>query len=758
VNNSLAIPNEGPWPVGTYAPENALGPGQRSYSATNILDFATVVRLIHHWRWLVLGAVALGLSGGVLATLLTKPVYRAWVTLEANPPSFEVTDEKSNRDERGSDISTYDFVATQVGLLSSNAVSERTAQELNLANNGEIIPQDVDASKRLRIATAMVKGGLNVIPTEEGQLIKFSYDSTSPQLAAMVANGVADSFINTALQRRYESSAYARNFLERQINKTRGDLERSERALVAYAQQQGIVNTGVDADGKSVGGDAGSLQGESLIQLNSALAAATARRVAAEGAYRQSIATGPTADVNESTAPLRQQRAQLEADYQQKRTYLKPDHPDMVSLRSQIQELDRQIGMAAAQASSGRRNTLLGEYRGALSAERALQSKVSQLKGSVLDLRGRSIQYNILQREVDTSRSLYDALLQRYKEIGVAGGVGIAPVSIVDRATVPSLPFKPNLLLNLILGLSFGVIAGIAGAIGLEFLNDTIKSREDVRKKLALACLGVVPRTPGKDTFVEDLKNPTSVVSEAYSAVVAALRFSTEAGMPKVLVVTSTRSGEGKSSSALAIAQNFARRERKVLLIDADLRKPAFKAADDKLGLSKLLTADEKVQDHVVETQHPNLWLLPSGPIPPNPADLLSTGRIRKIIAEASDQFDLVVVDGPPTVGLADSPLLAAAAGNVLFVIESGKTRTRAAIEALNRLEATGAHLLGASLTKSTDSGGGYGYGRYGYGYGYGYGSNYGYGKGKLKRTEILMIPQGEDSSPPKNAPEEADA
>ena len=183
-----------------------------------------------------------------------------------------------------------------------------------------------------------------------------------------------------------------------------------------------------------------------------------------------------------------------------------------------------------------------------------------------------------------------------------------------------------------------------------------------------LPCLGAVPKTPGKDTFVEDLKNPTSMVSEAYSAIVAALRFSTEAGMPKVLLVTSTRSGEGKSSSALAIAQNFARREKPVLLIDSDLRKPAFKAATDKVGLSKMLTTDDPAGRPCGRDPAPNLWLLPSGPLPPNPADLLSTGRIRKIIAEANEKFDLVVIDGPPTLGLADSPLLAAAAGNVLFV------------------------------------------------------------------------------------------
>jgi polysaccharide biosynthesis transport protein len=737
VNTNIAISNEGQWPVGPYAPVTApIGPGQRSYSAAAILDFPTLLRILHHWRWLVLGALGVGLAGAILASLLTRPVYRAWVTLEANPPAVAVSDEQT-RQQDSQASNTFDFVATQVGLLGSRTVSERTAQELNLANNPDVVGQGGDASQRLRAATSTVLGGLKVVAPEQGQLIKFSYDSTSPPLAALVANGVADSFINTSLQRRYEASAYARNFLERQINKTRSDLEKSERAVVEYAQQQGIINTGgsVSPDGKQATGDTNSLQGESLVELNTALAAATARRVAAEGAYREALSTGPTSEVNNSVQPLRQELAKLQSDYQLKREFMKPEHPEMVSLQSQINELQRQIATQAAQASSGRINGLLADYRGALSAERALQARVGQLKGDVLNLRGRSIQYTILQREVDTNRALYDALLQRYKQIGVAGGVGMAPVSIVDRAQVPTFPVKPNLLMNLLVGLGLGLMAGVAGAVGLEFVNDTIKTREDIRKKLSLPCLGTVPKTGQRDTFVEDLKNPTSMISEAYSAIVAALRFSTEEGMPKVLLVTSTRSGEGKSSSALAIAQNFARRERRVLLIDSDLRKPAFKAANDRVGLSKLLTTSDPVRDHIVETQHQNLWLLPSGPLPPNPADLLSTGRIRKIITEAKEGFDLVVIDGPPTIGLADAPLLAAAAGSVLFVIESGKTRTRGAIEALNRLEATGTRIAGAVLTKSQDSGDGYGYAGYGYGYG---------ARGRIKRTEILMIPQGD--------------
>lgn len=745
MNTSITVRNEGQWPIAPYSVDaGKAGPGHRSYSAAAVLDFATLMRILHHWRWLVLGALGVGLAGAILFTLMTKPVYRANVTLEANPPAVAVSDEQSRQQDMQAS-NTFDFVATQVGLLGSRAVSERTAQELNLANNPDIVSQDADPALRLRAATSTVQGGLKVTAPEQGQLIKFSYDSTSPQLAALVANGVADSFINTSLQRRYEASAYARNFLERQINKTRSDLEKSERDVVAYAQQQGIITTGgggVGPDGKPVGNtDTNSLQGESLVQLNQALGAATARRVAAEGAYRQALATGPTSEENNSVLPLRQELAKLQADYQQKRQFMKPEHPEMLSLQSQIDELKRQIATQTSQASSGRVNGLLGDYRAALSAEQALQSKVAGLKGDVLNLRGRSIQYTILQREVDTNRSIYDALLQRYKQIGVAGGVGMAPVSIVDRAQVPTFPFKPNLLINLLMGLGLGLVAGMSSAVALEFVNDTIKNREDVRKKLAMSCLGTVPKTSARDGFVDDLRNPTSIISEAYSAIVAALRFSTEEGTPRVLLVTSTRSGEGKSSSALAIAQNFARRGRRVLLIDSDLRKPAFKTANDRIGLSKLLTADDRVQDHIVETQHQNLWLLPSGPLPPNPADLLSTGRIRKIIGEAKEGFDLVVIDGPPTLGLADAPLLAAAAGSALFVIEAGRTRTRAAVEALNRLEATGTRIVGATLTKSEESS--TGYGRYGYGYGYGYGT-----KGRLNKTEILMIPQGNDASP----------
>ena len=733
MTTEIAIPRgEGSRLAHQHDRGRALSPywGEPGYGQAGNFDLNYLLKIVREWRWLILGAVGFGLAAAVIMTLLTKPVYRAWVTLEVNPPSVEILDEKSR--DASSMPALFEFVATQVGLLSSHTLAQRVAQDLNLAANKEFVDSDADAATRLQIATSKVEGGLDVVPPDEGQLIKFSYMTDSPQLAAEIANGIAENFISTGLQRRFEASTYARTFLQQQIAKARRDLERSERQLVGYAQAQGIINTNKAGEGAPT--DASSLQGESLIALNSALAEATAKRVQAQGAYQQAQLAGASAEVNDNTQALRQTRASLEAEYQEKRTLMKPDHPDMLSLRSRIDELNRQISQERSQVASGRTNTLLAEYRAAASAENALASRVAQLKGSVLNLRGRSIQYNILQREVDTNRSLYDALLQRYKEIGVAGGVGTSPVSIVDRAEVPGGPYKPNLMFNLLVGFALGLLGGLGAAVVLEIINDTIKTREDVRSKLGLACLGAIPKRRGKGSLVEDLDDPTSPVSEAYSAVLAALRFSTPTGAPKTLLVSSTRASEGKSSSALALAQNQARRGATVLLIDGDLRRPAFKSDSKKEGLTALLTNEESIAGHIKPTQHENLWLLPCGSVPPNPADLLSTPRIKQIVAEASRQFDMVIVDGPPVLGLADASFLASACTNAMIVIESGKTRTRAAREAVERIESAGAHIVGVTLTMSAAEASHYGY------------RLYQYATIGDKRTQIALIPQQADS------------
>jgi succinoglycan biosynthesis transport protein ExoP len=719
------------WPLSTQTGGDlalASDWGQRSYSVSGPgdLNLATLWRIVNEWRWLILGAVAVSVAGAIVITLLTTPLYRSTAVLEINPPSVEILE-----DSKAKSTNDREYLATQYGLLQSRSLAERVAQELNLGANSEFVPGEADRATKLKIATGILMGSFEVKPVPQSRLIQISYSSESPPLAAQITNSFADNFINSNLERRYEASSYARNFLERQIANVKGELEKSERQLVTYAQQQGIITTGASEPGQA--NDANSLSGASLVALNEALAEAQTKRISAEQRYRQSRTSRTTAEVNESTQILRQQRATLEAEYQEKLTKLKPDYPDMLSLRSRINELTKQIQAEAGNVAGGRSNTLLAEYQAAAAEERSLQARVNQLKGAVLNLRGRSIQYTILQREVDTNRSLYDALLQRYKEIGVAGGVGTNLVSVVDRAQVPGGPYKPNLMLNLLMGFALGLVGGVAAALALEFINDTVKTPDDVRDKLRLASLGVIPKKMGQDSLADELKDQSSAVSEAYFSLRTSLQFTTESGAPKTLLITSTRAAEGKSSTTLALAQNFARLGNSVLLIDADLRKPAFVTGSEPTeGLSKLLTNDDELRRHVLRTEFENLSLLPCGPLPPNPAELLASPRLRALISEAATQFDMVIVDGPPVLGLADAPLLGGACRGTLMVVESAKTRTKAAVDAINRLKASGSHIVGAVLTKYRSH-------AHGYGYGYSY-EPYKYGGIGSREREIRLI------------------
>jgi capsular exopolysaccharide synthesis family protein len=420
---------------------------------------------------------------------------------------------------------------------------------------------------------------------------------------------------------------------------------------------------------------------------------------------------------------------------------MKPEHPEMVALRAQITALDEEIAKETSGLENSRANSARADYQAALSAENALRAKVSQLKQQVLNLRGRSIQYAILQRDVDTNRALYDALLQRYKEIGVAGGIGASPVSIVDRADVPRAPFKPNAVLNVLIGIVIGFLAGIVAAVGFDFLNDTIRNAADVRNKLRLPFLGAIPKrtTNAKRTaLLEQLDDPTSPAAESYATLATSLRFTTDEGFPRAFVVTSARAGEGKTSTALALAHHLAELGKTVLLIDADMRKPSFKGTADERGLTTLLTSEQPLAANVTRTKYPNLSLLQCGAEPPSPASLLASARFRAVISEACDQYEIVIVDSAPLLGLADAPLIASVVTSVLLVVESGRTRTSAATEAIHRLKAAGATILGVALTKSSTNQSGYGYG-----YGYGYG-RYGYGKGSHRiggdRSDVVNL------------------
>jgi succinoglycan biosynthesis transport protein ExoP len=709
-------------------------PGEAVLTART-LDLAEIWRTIMKWRLLIAAVIFSSVLAAIILSLLVTPVYRAESTIEINKETMEVI---KGAELQPMPMNDREYLNTQVALLKSRSLAERVARSLNLPNNASFASPDAPQAARERMAAGAVQSAVKVDTTGDSRIVKLVVESSDPSLAANIANSYADNFINSNLERRYEANSYARNFLQNRIAAVRAKLEQSEKALVAYAQQQGIVSLSTGGSANEGGGET-SLEAASALSLNEALSVARAERIAAEQRYRQASGAKATSDVitNQTVQALNQQRAQLEAEYQEKLGVYKPEFPAMVQLRNRIDSLGGEIARQSRQVSSSASNTMRADYAAAVARENALQARVAGLKTALLQQREKNIEYTILQREVDTNRSLYDALLQRFKEVGVAGGVGENLVSVVDRAEVPTAPFKPNLPLNILLGLAAGVVLGFGAAFAIEFIDDTVKTPDDLSDRLGITPLGVIPMAPKGTKVTELLDVSRSEIAEAYHSVRTALQFATDHGIPRTMVITSARAAEGKSSTALALAQNLASLGASVLLVDADLRKPSFRGpASATEGLSNLLAGSEKIRESIHQTDTERLFLLPGGQIPPNPAELLASNRLKVVLDQVSEWFDVVMVDAPPVLGLADAPLLASVCEGTLLVFEAGKTRRAAALNAVRRVQAAHANILGGILTKYNAKASGYGYG-----YGYGYGDEpYAYGKGEENTRQIELI------------------
>jgi capsular exopolysaccharide synthesis family protein len=699
------------------------------------LDLMAYWRILLKRRWLILSVILVALIIGVAVTLLARPYYTAVTTIQIDREAARVLANDADVTPREQMTNGEEFFQTQYGLLRSRSLAQRVTDSLGLARderflNAMLAPQDTTSStspaqalnrRRERVVTQLAKH-LTISPVRGSRLVAVQFTSPDPALSARITNAFAEQFIASNLDRRFESSAYARSFLERRLAQTREALNNSERQLVAYATAQHIIQLNDPSNTPGQPNQTRSVDAASLEAMNNALSQARAQRILAEQQWNQARGSNSVTEVlaNPTIQQLTNQRATLSADYQNRlRTFL-PTYPDMVQLRAQIQELDRQI----ASQSSAIRNSVQSQYRAALQNERQLQAQVSALERQVLNLRNRSIQYNILQREVDTNRALYDGLLQRYREVGVAGGVTTNNISIVDRAEPPRQPSQPRPLINMALALFGGVIAAMVIALGLEALDQAIRTPADVEQKLRLPVLGSIPLLGKGLRPREALADPRSPLSEAYYSLRSALQFSTEDGFPRSLLVTSTRPGEGKSTTSFAVALNVARLGYRTLLIDADLRNPSLHKTlglDNRRGLTNLLTSSSTLKDVVQESGAHNLTVISCGPLPPNPAELLGTNRLKAIVRDAMAEYDVVIIDGPPVMGLADAPMVAAAVNGSLLVIEAGRTGRTQALAAARRLEMSNAHLLGVALTKFDAREASYGYG-YAYEYDYSYG------------------------------------
>ena len=692
------------------------------------IDLFKYWRVLVKRRWLILSVLAATVAFSLVSTLTTTPMYRATATMQMQSEGSQIV-QFAGGQASGDSFGGMDFMQTQIALLKSRSLAERVAGKLNLGPNALDRLEEEDWTSRLlglvrpkkaavrskptkqetldpakvaatRSALAsVVQGGLNVTPVGDSQLVSISFDSPSPEFSSLVCNTVADEFIASHLERRFGSSTYAKEYLEGQLQTTKAKLEESERKLIEYARKEGLVIT--DEKGQT-------LAAQNLAQLNTALMAAREQRIRAQA--RMSSGVVPPEMLSASAmSTLQQQRATLMGEYQQKLAIFKPDYPDMMQLKQQIDEVNRQI-----EAEMGRvRSTVKAEYTAAAAQEAALSGQIASMRTQAFDAEGSNIEYSILKRDVDTNRQLYDSLLQRFKEIGAASDVRSENLTVIDRA-MPGYRFKPNLYQNLIRGLLLGALLGILCAFLLDFLDDTLKTPEDIEQKLRLAVLGIIPKLGPKQRIDDAIRDPKSGFSEAYRSVRATLQFATDHGVPKTLLITSASPGEGKSTTALVLARNFAQLGKRVLLIEADLRNPSLARQlgmkGDHVGLSNLLAGACTLSEATSETDEERLSVVLAGPLPPNPAELLSGSKLVSMLTVAVEYFDQIVIDGPPVLGLADAPILSNVADGTLLMVDAGRTKTSAAQAALKRLLSARARVVGALLSKYDSKSEGYAY------------------------------------------------
>jgi succinoglycan biosynthesis transport protein ExoP len=691
------------------------------------IDLRRYWEIILKRKWTVISFFFIIVIAVTVGTLLMTPIYRSSLTLQIERTEAKVVEiQQVTPNEALSD--SRDFYQTQYELLKSRSLAQRVIDQLNLAQNPAFMQKnsslldylglggadETKATQRMQTGqesplVARFLGLLTIEPVRNSRLVKVHFENADPQLATRVVNAVAQAYIALNLERRVDASSYAKTFLQERLEQIKAKLEDSEKLLNKFAREQEIIKT----DEKQ-----SSVDSQTLQEFTVGLAKVQQERIQAEAVHAQMKAAKnqgiPDVMNNPTIQRLKETKAKLEADYQDGLRIYKPGYPKLLQLEAQIAEVQAKINEEVDNV----RSAIIAVYEAAKNKESMISAKLQQAKSSMLGLQDRSVQYNVLKREADTNRQLYEGLLTRYKEVGVAGGIGINNIAIVDKAEIPNHPFKPKLALNLLIAAFLGLFGGIALAFLFEHLDDTVKHGDDLERELRLPLLGLIPfdknlNTANSELHTELVKDSRSAFAESFRSLRTSLQFSTPAGVPKVLMVTSTSIGEGKTTTALSMAIAFAQAGKNVLLIDADLRKASVHkklGLSNEKGLTNLLAGEAQAHEVTLSTAVPQLYVMLSGPLPPNPAELLASAKMASLLALAAERFDQVIIDGPPVLGLADAPLLGSLAEATIMIFEFASTRRGYAKGAMKRLHATRTRILGGVITKVDAYGQGYGY------------------------------------------------
>jgi polysaccharide biosynthesis transport protein len=571
---------------------------------------------------------------------------------------------------------------------------------------------------------------LEVQPVRHTRLVQIVFRTPEPELSARLANLHADAYIRQGLQLRTQASSEAETFLEHKLVELKERLEKSEAALNHYRRDKGIISLD----------DKENIVVERLSDLNNLLTQAEAERIGLEAQVQQlrtrSYASLPAVMNSTPIQVLREQLARLERERAQLAVQFKEKYPGRAQIEAQILETQQALKSEIQSVTSA----LESSYLTALTRERELRKKMEEQKSATLGLKDASVAYAMLAREVDTNRQLYDNVLQRMKEIRVLSELRTSNVSVIDKAETPTTPSSPNKKRSLMLGAMLGLISGIGLAFFFEYLDNTLKTPEEAERYLQLPSLSVVPdftqstllsryalpqrlrrvlehrknshedggretQSQGEtnDDTVDVSSQPTSIVSEAYRILRAAMLLSRPGEPPRKILFTSATQGEGKTTTVGNVAIAFAQLGVKVLVIDSDLRRSRFHTifeVENQPGLTEYLTGQKTMDEVILSTTVENLFVMGCGATPPNPAELVGSQKMADTLSELQAHYDYVFLDAPPVIPVSDAILLSSMVDGVVLVVGGQKTPKRLVRNARKRLGAAQAKILGVVLNR----------------------------------------------------------
>ena len=702
------------------------------------IDLRDYLRVFLKRRWTIVTVFAVTVLTVAIHAFTATPIYKATTRLIIDKENPNVV---SIQEVMAVDASGTDYYQTQYKIIESRTVARDVIRRLRLQENEEFSPKPKDTFlsnvKTFLVETlnsavdtvaslfrrekapgepseqeetdnkliSTVLARIDVSPIRNSRLVDISFEAKDPVLAAKAVNTLAAAYIDQNLETKLKAVQDAVRWLQTRIEEERKKVEKAEQALLKYKEQHDIV-TDFSSDVEKV-------TAQKLAQLNTQVVEAESRRVEAETRYQQASAMSGSPEMLDSVPEvlnndLIRQIKSMEVDLYKRMSELSKkygeQHPQMIAIESELKTLQKR----KAQEITRVINSLRNEYKVAEAREKSLKSALEKQKRESLDLNQKAIQYTVLSREAESAKQMYDLLIKRFKETSLTEDMRTGNIRIIDRAEVPKSPVRPKKMFNILLAVLLGLVAGTGLAFFFEYLDNTVKLPEDVQKYLRVPYLGPVPAMalngkPENNQKPElvTLHSPKSTASEAYRGIRTSILFSSAEKQPQVLLVSSAAPQEGKTSTALNLAITMAQTGGKVVIIDCDMRKPSvhkvFGIPRDK-GISSILVGNCEVKDALHSTPVPFLDMIPCGPIPPNPSEILGSPRMAKLLELLRKSYTRVIIDTPPLTAVTDALVIGRLVDGAVVVVRAGATPREIVRNGLTQLKAVSSPVLGVVL------------------------------------------------------------